>query len=278
MKVTRSHHPISLLILYLAVIISIAWSWKDLLNTRSERAMKLYEEGNYEDALSVYSEEAVENPDSPKVLYNLGNMLYRNDRFEDALPPYSHAQDETDIKQAAVFNTGNALYRAGSSSGDGEKLKQSLEAYKEAIRLDPGDLDAKYNYEFVKKLLSEQQQQQNKSSDSDSLSEKQDQQKNQPEDQQEDKSGEEKSGDEDQKKQKQGDTADKKQSPENEKGQPPETEKESSDARMDQQSQPRMNQDDARRMLEALENKEKDQLAQRFKAMGKGKIDVEKDW
>ena len=36
--------------------------------------------------------------------------------------------------------------------------------------------------------------------------------------------------------------------------------------------------EDARRMLEALTQKEKEQLAQMFKMKGSGKADVDKDW
>ena len=51
---------------------------------------------------------------------------------------------------------GNALFRMN-------KLKESIVAYKKALELDPTDMDAKFNLEFVREQVKNKKQNQNKS-------------------------------------------------------------------------------------------------------------------
>lgn len=272
------HHRNMILIhifLVLALFSSVGWSWKDLFSNRAEKALKLYEEGKVEEALKLYSEEATQNPDSPEVSYNLGNMLYRNGRFQESIPPYKKAGKQRNLEQMAKFNSGNSLFRLGMSSGKMKKLEMALDSYREAIQLDPDDLDAKYNYEFVKKMLDQIKNQQSESSQSDSSSSEGEKQEK-GRDQQESKEGE-KSPNEETKEQKQGEQPEKARD-KNKAGAEDEERRETADTRAEPKREGEINKEDARRMLEALMGKEKDQLAERFKTMGEGRINVERDW
>ncbi len=71
--------------------------------------------------------------------HNLGSALYRQERFEEAAGQFDDMP----------YNLGNALFGQ-------QKLQEALEAYKNAMRLDPADMDAKFNYAYVKKLLENQ--------------------------------------------------------------------------------------------------------------------------
>ena len=114
-----------------------------------------YSEGDYDKALELYREALEENPDSPAIRFNLGDAQFRKEEMEDAADSFSRALQTEDpgIKSRAQYNLGNSLYRQG-------KLQESLSAYREALKLAPGDRDAKHNLEFVLKQLQEQQQQQ----------------------------------------------------------------------------------------------------------------------
>ena len=50
------------------------------------------------------------------------------------------------------YNLGNALYKQ-------QQLEPALEAYKEALRRNPSDIDAKHNFEVTLEQLQQQQQQ-----------------------------------------------------------------------------------------------------------------------
>jgi Ca-activated chloride channel family protein len=255
-KVKSIKRSFPVIFLAVAVVFSTGWSWKDLFRNKADKAFKLYTEGKYKEALDLYSEEAIENPDSPEISYNMGNMLYRNERYDDALPSYS-----------------------GMSSGDKDKLKEALETYKEAIKMAPDDLDAKYNYEFVKNLLSSPPD--SSSRNGDQQKQDQQQQDQQKQEQQQQNQQEQKDQGKDQEQQKNNDAGkDDEQKGENQNRQEKPGEEESKDQQEQkgQKEQKQMNKEDADRMLEALMKKEKEQLGERFKTMGEGKVDVEKDW
>lgn len=114
-----------------------------------------YSEGDYDKALELYREALEENPKSPAIRFNLGDAQFKKEEMEDAADSFSQALQSEDpgIKSRAQYNLGNSLYRQG-------KLQESLSAYREALKLAPGDRDAKHNLEFVLKQLHEQQQQQ----------------------------------------------------------------------------------------------------------------------
>ena len=56
------------------------------------------------------------------------------------------------IEAQAWYNLGNALYKQ-------QQLEPALEAYKEALRRNPADTDAKHNFEVTLEQLQQQQQQ-----------------------------------------------------------------------------------------------------------------------
>ena len=116
---------------------------------------RLYEEGRFAEAHEKYLEALLEAPDSPVIRFNDGNALYQGEDYESALESFRAAVESGDPELAspAWYNLGNTLYRQGA-------LPESLEAFKQALRADPGDADAKHNLERVLEQMQEQQQQQ----------------------------------------------------------------------------------------------------------------------
>ncbi len=114
-----------------------------------------FSEGDYDKALELYREALEESPDSPAIRFNLGDAHFKKEELEDAADSFSQAlqSEDPEIMSRAQYNLGNSLFRQG-------KLQESLGAYREALKLAPGDRDAKHNLEFVLKQLQEQQQQQ----------------------------------------------------------------------------------------------------------------------
>jgi Ca-activated chloride channel family protein len=109
---------------------------------------------NYDKALK-------KSPGNPDAQFNQGDALYRKSDYEKAAAAYddvlqSKADDKT--RQSAYYNEGVADIRQ-------KKLEESIDAWKNALRLNPADSDAREN--LVKALLEkkkqdQQQQQQNK--------------------------------------------------------------------------------------------------------------------
>jgi tetratricopeptide (TPR) repeat protein len=120
---------------------------------------KAFNAENYDEALEKYSTAKQENPDLAEPYYNSGNTLYRQGNLpsaEDQTKQAARTAERTEnqeLAQHSYYNLGNNYFQA-------QKFEDAIEAYKEALRLNPGDVDAKYNLELALKMLQEQQQQQ----------------------------------------------------------------------------------------------------------------------
>ena len=143
----------------------------------AEDADDLMARGAWGAATSVLREARQLQPDSPDLLYNLAICEYREGRFADAASLFKEAAIAGDAALAhrAIFNRGNACYREaerlrGESaaetasepppSGQGDPLsqaiafaEQSLASFRDAIRSDPLDRDARANAELAHRLL-----------------------------------------------------------------------------------------------------------------------------
>jgi Ca-activated chloride channel family protein len=121
-----------------------------VLNRDANRA---YKDKQYDKAASMYDEALTRAPESGSISYNLGNTLYREQKFGDAAAQLRRAAEGGDpaVRGRSYYNLGNSFYKMG-------KLPEALDSYRRALDLDPGDRDAKINFE--KTLLQMQQQQQ----------------------------------------------------------------------------------------------------------------------
>jgi len=134
----------------------IAKSQTDDAATR--RANVLYKKGQFKEASVLYQKALESNPDAPVPNYNLGNALFRNNEMESAGKYFDNSiqhSDNTGFKERSYYNKGVSLSKS-------DKLEESIEAYKHALKLDPNDADARHNlqkalYELRKKKPPETQ-------------------------------------------------------------------------------------------------------------------------
>src|SRR5438067_11264170 len=104
----------------------------------------------------------------------MGNALYKSNKTDDALKAYDNtvqnSKTNTD-KQRAYYNGGVVLQSQ-------KKLPECIKAYKNALKLDPTDEEARQNLERALMQLKQQQQQQNQKNQNEKNQNKQDQNKN----------------------------------------------------------------------------------------------------
>jgi Ca-activated chloride channel family protein len=112
--------------------------WQDLWQTKDQQAQQAYQQGDYTKAAELF-----DNPDWKAAAH------YKSGAFDKALENLKNNPNAN-----SLYNQGNALAQSG-------QLKEALDAYKQALKLNPDDADTKYNKELVEKEL-EKQQQQNK--------------------------------------------------------------------------------------------------------------------
>ncbi len=118
-----------------------------------EAGNRLYDEGRYPEAHARYLEALERVPGLPLARFNEGNALYRSQEYQRAMEAFLEAAERADPEwnASAFYNLGNALFRQ-------QQPGPAAEAYKQALRLDPGDEDARHNLELA--LRQQQQQQQ----------------------------------------------------------------------------------------------------------------------
>ena len=110
----------------------------------------------YERSVDSYTRALEASPKCFEAGYNLSNALFRSERYDRA---------EQTLKSFAADSTRNtkdradAYYNLGNTQFMQQKLQEALESYKNSLRLNPDDMEAKYNYAYTKKMLEQQQQQ-----------------------------------------------------------------------------------------------------------------------
>ena len=118
--------------------------------------------------------------------YDLASALYRTERYDKAEKTLlSIVGDSTRTE----LERGEVAYNLGNTQFAQQKYKEALLSYRQAMRCNPNDEDAKFNYAFTKRLIQQQeqqQQQQNQDQNQDQNKDNQDKQDNQNQQNQQD--------------------------------------------------------------------------------------------
>jgi Ca-activated chloride channel family protein len=115
------------------------------------RGQQLYDQGKYLQAYEAY-QSVLRQQGGPDVRYNAGNALYRLKQYSEASKSWREALSGADprLREEAYYNMGNAFVRASEDANAlSGYLERSLDAYEEALRLDPTDREAKWNLEIA---------------------------------------------------------------------------------------------------------------------------------
>lgn len=246
----------------------------------------LYGEGEWAEALELYTAAGELDPENPVLHYNLANTLYYLNDLEKAETHYrvAAASENEELARRARFNLGNTGFRraealegAGDWPGRNKALVQSIGHWQSVLEEDPGNRDAKLNLELARRKLqeeppeNEQQQDQEDQQEQQQQDEQQDKQNQQPQQQDEQDAEEEQSGEEQQ----------------SESGEDEQPQEEPSSEQQEEQEQPageeqaeemRISPEEAQRILDALRDEEiEEQRRQMAERKGRGGS-AERDW
>ena len=118
---------------------SLAFDWQDLWQRRDQQGLESFRNGDPETAAKQFTDPEWK-----------GAAEYRNNDFAGAAQSFAHSNEDETVNANNHYNRGNALAKAG-------KLQDALDAYEQALKLDPDMDDAQFNADLVKKLLEQQQ-------------------------------------------------------------------------------------------------------------------------
>ncbi|MBN2226899.1 MAG: tetratricopeptide repeat protein [candidate division Zixibacteria bacterium] len=159
-------------------LILVSSASADSFSNLVEKGNIAFNEQEYNTALEYYHQAEVERPETPELDFNVGTTLYKTGKYEEAIEKLQKSLETVDVGQEAMaqYNLGNTMFRM-------EDYQAAIQAYQKSLELNPDDLDAKYNLELARIRLKEQMQA-NPQQNQDQHQQQQDQQQQDQQDQQ----------------------------------------------------------------------------------------------
>ena len=210
-----------------------------------------FEDNDFVESEVQYRKALEANTHSFKGKFNLADALYKQEKYDESLKTMEEINQaglSNEQKAMIYHNKGNALFKQ-------QKFQESIDAYKNALKLNPYDAETKYNLSEAQRMLKQQQQQQN----------------NDNKDNKDNKNNKDNKDNKDQNKDDKKDNQDKNKDQNKD--------KQDNKEQKQQEQQPKISKQDAERMLQAIQNNEKDiQEKMKQEKAKAAKVRVIKNW
>lgn len=221
---------------------------------------QLYQQKKFKEAEVAYRQAMSKKAKTLEGNFNLGDAMFKQKKYDDAAAQFNklaNASIDKNVKAGAYHNIGNSFLTE-------KKYQESIDAYKKALVNNPKDEETRYNLAYAQKMLKNQQDK-NKGGGG-----------NNNKDKNKDKNKDDKKNQDDKNKDK--NDKDKKDQDKNKQDQ--DKNKQNQDQKDQQGQQPnQLSKDDAQRMLDALNNDEKQtQDKLKNKKLKGAKVPISKDW
>lgn len=152
---------------------------------------ELYEQKKYKEAAAAYQDALKKQPLFVPGAFNLGNALLQEKQYDAArkvMDMTAKTATDPNVKAGAQYNKGNSFMSQ-------QQWQEAVDAYKESLRKNPADADAKYNLSYALEKLKQQQKEgggKDKKKDQDKKDDKkQDEKQQKKDDKKEDKDAKE---------------------------------------------------------------------------------------
>lgn len=120
------------------------------------RGNRQFKREHFEKSTDLYQRALQHDSTSFEAKYDLASAMYRTERYDSAEQLLrSIVQDTTRTER----ERGEVAYNLGNTQFAQQKYKEALSSYRYAMRCNPDDEDAKFNYAFTKRLVQQQEQQ-----------------------------------------------------------------------------------------------------------------------
>jgi len=263
------------------------------INSLKSQAKDAYKKGDFKTAISKYRY-LVDSlgVQEDEVKLNLANAYFQSNDTTNTATSYQPLTQSTNPKIRSIANQ-----QLGVLSNRQNKHEEALANFKQALKADPTNEDARYNYEMVKKKLEEQkkkeeeqkkndpnQKEENKDKKDQNKEENKDQNKDQKQDQKEKQDQQNKDKKDQEQKEKQDQEQKEKEKKEQQKKDQEKEQKENKDKKdlppsvSEKLKQMEMSEEKAKMILEAMKNQEIQYLQQNKRKATKPKDKGKPDW
>jgi tetratricopeptide (TPR) repeat protein len=126
------------------IIVMFSFSMKGFSQETNEliySANDLYKKQDFEKAENAYDKIIERDRYNTTAKFNLANTYFRRSKKDDAVKAFDFLTSDgqpSDLREKSYYNKGVVLSRQ-------EKLEESIESYKNALRLNPSDTSAREN-------------------------------------------------------------------------------------------------------------------------------------
>lgn len=150
------------IIKYLAIVVLLFVCGEVSAQQMKERGLvrrgnREFRREHFEKSVDSYQRALQHDSTCFEAKYDLASALYRTERYDKAEKTLlSIVSDSTRTEK----ERGEVAYNLGNTQFAQQKYKDALSSYRQAMRCNPNDEDAKFNYAFTKRLIQQQEQQQ----------------------------------------------------------------------------------------------------------------------
>ena len=243
-------------LIYILALLSISVAMSAQTDRKEVRSgNRQFRRENYKEAEISYRKALVKDSLSFAANYNLANVLYRGEHYDEAGKILETVRESAPASEYGA----DYFFNAGDIALAKKDYAAAVDAFKQSLLLNPGDLQAKENYIYARKMLENRQQNGGG----------QDNQQNQDDQQNQDKQDN------------QDNHQDKNDNQQNQDQQKNQDQQDSQDGRNGQQPQPvKISPQQAQQMLKAMQAKEKEtqDKVNREKAEALKSRQKEKNW
>lgn len=277
------------ILISLLLLVSVDPATVKKINSAKSAAEKAFKDGDYPTAVRHYQylvDSLGINED--EVTVNLANALYLAKDTANAFARYQSVtgSPKTDIKSKAFQQLGIMANQQG-------RPEEALNFFKQSIKAEPTNDDARYNYEMLKKKLDEKKKQEEEKQQQNKDDEKQDPQnqdqqnkEKQEKEQKDQQKKDEQNKDEQQKDQEQKEKEEKEKQEKEQQEKEQEEQQDKKDAEKEEMpnldreklEQMKISEEKARMILEAMKNQEKQYLQQQKRKPTQSRDRNKPDW
>jgi Ca-activated chloride channel family protein len=161
-------------IVIVVLLLSVKGLWAQEAERLIQKGNELYKQQQYQQAELVYAEVLTKDPNNPTAKFNQANAIYKQNKADEAI----RVLNDLAFKSLDPSVKAKAYYNKGAILSNQKKLEESVDAYKDALRQDPGDKDARENLQ--KALLELKKKNPQKKEDNKKQQKQKQQQKPQP--------------------------------------------------------------------------------------------------
>ena len=155
-----------------------------------QKGNQSYIKGDYNTSSSNYNNSIISDENNLDAFFNNGNSSLMAGKFEEARNYYKNYIDKSDSeedKSKAHYNVGNSFLTEyaketkETGKSNGEYLQKAINEYKQSLRYNPQDRDARYNLSYATKLMQNQKNKDQENKDQENKDQKEKEKKEQKE-------------------------------------------------------------------------------------------------